>query len=76
MGGLKHFVKLAGYAEFYDILVNTLLFSLYSIVFGFPAPLILALLLNELRSVPFKRVTQTILYLPHFLSWVIVGAIS
>ena len=73
--GLKHFVKLAGYAEFYDILVNTLLFSLYSIVFGFPAPLILALLLNELRSVPFKRVTQTILYLPHFLSWVIVGAI-
>ena len=73
--GLKHFVKMAGYAEFYQILVNTLLFSLYSIVFGFPAPLILALLLNEVRAVAFKRVTQTILYLPHFLSWVIIGGI-
>lgn len=73
--GLKHFVKMAGYAEFYQILVNTLLFSLYSIVFGFPAPLILALLLNEVRAVAFKRLTQTILYLPHFLSWVIIGGI-
>lgn len=73
--GLKHFGKMIHYAEFYQIFVNTLLFSLYSILFGFPAPLILSLMLNEVRAVWFKRSTQTILYLPHFLSWVIIGGI-
>jgi len=73
--GFKHFAALFTYPEFYQILRNTLLLSLYSLIFGFPAPLLLALLLNEVRSMWFKRPVQTILYLPHFLSWVIVGGI-
>lgn len=71
--GLKHFHNLFTYPEFYQVLRNTLLISLYQIVLGFPAPIVLALLLNEVRRSFFKRISQTILYLPHFLSWVIVG---
>jgi putative aldouronate transport system permease protein len=73
--GFKHFANMFTYAEFYNILSNTLLLSLYSLIFGFPAPLILALLLNEIGRDWFKRWVQTLLYLPHFLSWVIVGSI-
>ncbi|HZG75581.1 MAG TPA: ABC transporter permease subunit [Paenibacillus sp.] len=73
--GLFHFERMVTYAEFYEILKNTLVISFYSIVFGFPAPLVLALLLNELRQGWLKRPVQTLLYLPHFLSWVIVGGI-
>ncbi|WP_246066925.1 ABC transporter permease [Paenibacillus koleovorans] len=71
--GLKHFHNLFAYPEFYQVLRNTLLISLYQLVFGFPAPIVLALLLNEVRRAFFKRISQTLLYLPHFLSWVIVG---
>ncbi|WP_239633574.1 ABC transporter permease subunit [Paenibacillus sp. H1-7] len=73
--GLKHFQFMFDYAEFMLVLKNSLKFGLYSILFGFPAPLLLALLLNEIRVSLFKRTTQTLLYLPHFLSWVIVGGI-
>lgn len=73
--GLKHFENLFAYPEFYRIFKNTLLISLYQLVFGFPAPIILALLLNEIGKAVFKRTVQTILYLPHFLSWVIVGGL-
>ncbi|GAA3408112.1 ABC transporter permease [Paenibacillus hodogayensis] len=73
--GLKHFMTIFTYKEFYTVIRNTLAFSLLSIVFGFPAPLVLALLLNEVRRMWFKRPIQTLLYLPHFLSWVIVGGI-
>lgn len=73
--GFKHFVELFSYPEFYRVLRNTLLISLYQLIFGFPAPLILALLLNEVRKVGVKRVMQTVLYVPHFLSWVILGSI-
>ncbi|WP_010273444.1 ABC transporter permease [Paenibacillus senegalensis] len=73
--GFKHFVTMFTYEEFFNILRNTMLLSFYSIVFGFPAPLVLALLLNEVRKMWFKRPIQTLLYLPHFLSWVIVGGI-
>ncbi|CAG7628852.1 ABC transporter permease [Paenibacillus allorhizosphaerae] len=73
--GFRHFASMFTYAEFYHILINTLLISLYSILFGFPAPLVLALLLNEIRRIWFKRSVQTLLYLPHFLSWVIVGSL-
>jgi putative aldouronate transport system permease protein len=73
--GLKHFIKMFTFAEFRMILGNTLLLSLYSIVFGFPAPLILSLFLNEIRWTGTKKVVQTVLYLPHFLSWVIVGGL-
>jgi putative aldouronate transport system permease protein len=58
-----------------QILANTLLISLYKIVFGFPAPIILALLLNEVRNAAFKRVVQSITYLPHFISWVVLAGI-
>ncbi|MDF2668907.1 MAG: protein lplB [Paenibacillus sp.] len=73
--GLKHFVTIFTYEEFFQVLRNTVMFSFMSILFGFPAPLILALLLNEVTKMWFKRSIQTLLYLPHFLSWVIVGGI-
>jgi len=52
-----------------------LLISLYKLLFGFPAPIVLALLLNEMRSTFYKRFTQTILYLPYFISWVIMAGL-
>ncbi|QCT01923.1 ABC transporter, permease protein [Paenibacillus algicola] len=73
--GFKHFQNLFAYPEFYRVLKNTILISLYKIIFGFPAPIILALLLNEIRKMAFKRTIQTVIYLPHFLSWVIVGGL-
>jgi putative aldouronate transport system permease protein len=71
--GLDHFVQMFSYGEFLKILRNTLILSLYQLIFGFPAPLILALLLNEIKNMWFKRINQSLLYLPHFLSWIIVG---
>ncbi|WP_246313569.1 ABC transporter permease [Paenibacillus foliorum] len=73
--GLKHFYNLFTYPEFLRVLKNTLLISIYQIVLGFPAPIALAMLMNEVRRMFFKRTVQTILYLPHFLSWVIVGGL-
>ncbi|OXM83644.1 protein lplB [Paenibacillus rigui] len=73
--GLKHFSNLFAYPEFYQVFKNTMLISVYQLVFGFPAPLLLALLLNEVGRTFFKRTFQTLLYLPHFLSWVIVGGL-
>lgn len=71
--GLEHFIQMFSYGEFLKILRNTLILSLYQLLFGFPAPLILALLLNEIRIMWFKRMNQSLLYLPHFLSWIVVG---
>lgn len=73
--GLDHFLTLFRYDDFWIIMRNSLKLGLYSILFGFPAPLVLAILLNELRAMWLKRPLQTMLYLPHFLSWVIVGGI-
>ncbi|MCJ8011991.1 ABC transporter permease subunit [Paenibacillus sp. KQZ6P-2] len=73
--GFKHFEFMFTHPEFMIIFKNSLKLGLYSIIFGFPAPLLLALLLNEIRLRWFMRTTQTLLYLPHFLSWVIVGGI-
>ncbi|MDR6550959.1 ABC transporter permease subunit [Paenibacillus qinlingensis] len=58
---------------FYRALKNTLVLNVLDLIAGFPAPIILAILLNELRHVRFKKIAQTVLYLPHFLSWVIIG---
>lgn len=55
---------------------NTIMFSILDLAVGFPAPIILALLLNELKMERFKKITQTISYMPHFLSWVIIGSMS
>ena len=75
MGGFGHFVSFVKDTEFLNILRNTLGISLLKLIIGFPLPIIFALLLNELRSEGFKRFVQTISYLPHFLSWVILGGI-
>jgi putative aldouronate transport system permease protein len=75
MGGFSHFVTFIKDPEFLNILINTLGISLLKLFIGFPLPIIFALLLNELRSNRFKRIVQTISYLPHFLSWVILGGI-
>jgi putative aldouronate transport system permease protein len=71
--GFHWFQYLFSAREFGRVLRNTLLISFYGLFFGFPCPIILALLLNECRSVVFKRVVQTVSYLPHFISWTIVA---
>lgn len=70
--GWRHFESFFGSVYFWRILRNTLLLNFYNLLFGFPIPIIFALMLNELRSVPFKRTVQTISYLPHFISTVVV----
>ncbi len=71
-----NFIQLFASVNFFRILSNNLIISLYQIVFSFPAPIILALLLNEVSNMKFKRSIQTMVYLPHFLSWpIIVGLI-
>lgn len=74
--GFDIFVKVFKDADFFRALRNTLVFNLADIALNFPAPIILALMINELRMKKFKRVSQTILYLPHFLSSVIVASIA
>ena len=74
--GMKTFVKIFKDADFYRALKSSIAFNLMDLVVGFPVPIILALILNELRFPRFKKVTQTILYLPHFLSWVIIASVA
>ncbi|MGI6670898.1 MAG: ABC transporter permease [Christensenellales bacterium] len=73
--GLKHFSKLFSSPDFARIFRNTLVISVYRLLFVFPLPIITAIMLNEILSVPFKRTIQTIIYLPHFLSWAVVSGI-
>lgn len=73
--GMKNFELAFSMPTFTRAFQNTLAISLLKIVTGFPAPIILALLLNEVRSMKFKRTVQTISYLPYFLSWVIVAGL-
>jgi len=73
--GLKHFIRFFTDDEFATVFRNTLLISLYKLVFGFPVPILLALMLNEVRIGWFKKTTQTLFYIPHFFSWVIFGGI-
>lgn len=73
--GWQNFREVFQYADFWKVLRNTLLISVYKIIFGFPAPIVVALLLNELGNRFFKRAIQTILYLPHFISWVVISGI-
>lgn len=70
--GLKHFQKFITSPEFWTTIRNTLVISGLKILICFPAPIILALLLNEVRAKRFKRVVQTLSYLPNFVSWVVV----
>ncbi|WP_135551977.1 ABC transporter permease [Paenibacillus cymbidii] len=73
--GWKHFNHLFSSDSFLQVFRNTLVISVYKIVFLFPLPIIIAIMLNELRSMWFKRSVQTVVYLPHFLSWVIVSGL-
>lgn len=70
--GLKHFQKFITSPEFWMTIRNTVVISGLKIIICFPAPILLALLLNEVRAAKFKRVIQTLSYLPNFVSWVVV----
>ncbi|HIY58735.1 MAG TPA: sugar ABC transporter permease [Candidatus Tetragenococcus pullicola] len=73
--GMKHFVRLFSEDTFWMLLKNTLAIFGLDIVFAFPLPIILALMINEIKNATFKKSIQTIIYLPHFMSWVIVVSI-
>ncbi len=73
--GLEHFKAFLDDPALGEVVRNTLAINGLSLLFGFPAPIILALLINEIKSSKFKKIIQTISYLPHFLSWVIFGGI-
>jgi putative aldouronate transport system permease protein len=73
--GWKNFSDFFKHRDFFNLFRNTLAISFMNIIFYFPAPLLLALLLNEVRSSWYKRSVQTLVYIPHFLSWVIVSSI-
>ena len=73
--GFKHFETYFNSYYFGRLIKNTILLSAYNILFGFPAPILLAILINEVKNTKFKRVVQTVTYLPHFISIVIVCAL-
>lgn len=74
--GMKHFIRFFSGDSFFQLLKNTLTISTLNLIFFFPAPIIIALLLNEVKCPWFKRSVQSIIYIPHFLSWVVVVGIS
>lgn len=74
--GLETFRKIFTDDLFWKALKNSLIFNVLDLIAAFPVPIILALMLNELRFPRFKKITQTLLYLPHFLSWVIVASLA
>ncbi|SMY09987.1 ABC transporter permease [Flavimaricola marinus] len=73
--GLKHFAQLFTSPAFAQVLWNTLIISAMKIAFVFPLPILLALLINEVRNPRFRRSVQSVIYLPHFLSWVVIAGI-
>lgn len=73
--GFEHFKYMFGLSDFYQVFWNSFYLGLLRLVFTFPFPIMLALLLNEIRQVTYQRLTQTIIYLPHFISWVVIGGI-
>ncbi|TKC17124.1 ABC transporter permease [Robertmurraya kyonggiensis] len=73
--GLKHFQILFSSPAFIDVLKNTVIISTMKMIFIFPIPIILALLINEVRSGPYRKYVQSVSYLPHFLSWVVIAGI-
>lgn len=73
--GLQHFRELFELEKFYSVLWNTIRISFTRLIFGFPVPIIVALMLNELRTVKLKKTVQTAIYVPHFISWLVLGGI-
>lgn len=74
--GLKYFKTIFAMDEFYRVFRNTLMLNILDLLFSFPAPIILAIMLSEMKGVVYKRISQTIIYLPYFISWVVIGGIS
>lgn len=74
--GLEHFQRLFQEPDFWIIFRNSFVISILSVIFLFPAPIVLALILNEVRLQIYKRTIQTIIYFPHFLSWVVVVSLT
>lgn len=70
--GFKHFESFFNNVYFERLLTNTVLLSVYNLIFGFPAPIVLAIMLNEVRQSWFKRTVQTVSYLPHFISVMVI----
>lgn len=73
--GIENFRYIFSFPDFYKVLKNSILMSAYRLVWGFPAPVILALMLNEVRNMKYKKLVQTVVYLPHFISWVVIAGI-
>jgi putative aldouronate transport system permease protein len=73
--GMKHFNVLFDSPAFFSVLKNTIIISTMKIIFVFPIPIILSLLINEVRNMPYRKYVQSIIYLPHFLSWVVIAGI-
>ncbi|KPV57510.1 protein lplB [Paenibacillus sp. A3] len=73
--GFYQFEKLFTMLDFTNVFKNTLIISTLKLIWGFPAPIVLALLLNEVKQLVFQRFVQTVVYLPHFISWVIFSGI-
>lgn len=73
--GFANFKNLFSMGTFRQVFRNTLVISFYKLCFGFPAPILFAILLSEIRFVHFKKLTQTVSYLPHFVSWVVLGGL-
>ncbi|MCS7460775.1 sugar ABC transporter permease [Paenibacillus doosanensis] len=74
--GFEHFQRFFSNPEFMLLFRNTMAINLLSLIFFFPLPIVLSLMLNELRSVLYKRVVQSVVYMPHFLSWVIISGLT
>lgn len=74
--GFKHFIAFFNDFQFWQLIRNTVALSLLKLLFSFPMPILFAIMLNEVRHSWFKRSIQTISYLPHFISWVIVSGIA
>ena len=73
--GFKYFDQMFSGYSFRSVFFNTLILGLMKLIIGFPIPILFALLLNEVRAVRFKKTVQTVSYLPHFLSWVVLGSV-
>lgn len=74
--GFEHFLDFFQNPDFFKLFRNTMILSLYNLIFFFPAPIVIALLLNEIRFALYKRTIQTFIYVPHFISMVIVVSIT
>jgi putative aldouronate transport system permease protein len=73
--GFSNFKYLFGLSDFWLVFKNSIYLSLLKIIFGFPFPIMLAVMLGEVANMKFKKTMQTLIYLPHFISWVVIGGI-